>query len=96
MSATITTSTVTPFTPTNNQAFQFNATLDGSAFICVVTWNLWAQRWYLNIFTVQGVLIVCRALIASPDNYPINLLFGYFVTSTMVFLDDSQTFVVSP
>jgi hypothetical protein len=96
MSATTSTGSITPFTPTNAGAFQFGATFDGVNYICVVTWNLWAQRWYLNVYTVTGDLIVARALIASPAGYGINLLFGYFFTSTMVFEDASQTFVVTP
>ena len=99
MSGTVTTpttTTVTPFTPTSNQAFQFNPTLDGVVYTCSVTWNLSGQRWYLNIYTLQGVLVLSRALIASPPGQPINLLFGYFFTSTMVFWDSSQTFQVTP
>jgi hypothetical protein len=96
MSGTVTTSTSTVFTPTSNQAFSFGATFDGSPFVVVITWNLTAQRWYFTVFTQQNVVIVCKALVASPDNFPINLLFGYFFTSTMVFFDSDQTFVVSP
>ncbi len=88
--------TVTAFTPTSAAAFQFPATLDGDNYICVVTWNLCALRWYLNIYTITGTLIVARALIASPPGFSINLVFGYFVTSTMVFDDATQTFTVLP
>lgn len=88
--------TLTPFTPTNAGPQQFGATLDGQPYICTVTWGLWAQRWYLNIFTQQGALIYACALIASPPGYPINLVFGYFVTSILVFWDATQTFEVLP
>jgi hypothetical protein len=89
--------TVIAFTPTSNTVFSFTATLDGVNYTCVVTWNLWAQRWYLNIYSISPTaLVVCKALIASPDNYPINLVFGYFTTSTLVFYDENQTFVVTP
>ena len=89
--------TLVTFAPASNQPFQFNATLDGQNYTCVITWNLWAQRWYLNIYSLNPItLVVCKALIASPPNYPINLVFGYFFTSTLVFDDASQTFVVSP
>jgi hypothetical protein len=94
MSATA--GTITQFTPTNAGAFQFGATLDGNNYICVVTWNVYAQRWYLNIYTTTGALIVCRALIACNPAYPINLVFGYFFTSTMIFDDASQSFAVVP
>ena len=94
MSAT--TGTQTVFTPTNAGAFQFGATLDGDNYICVVTWNAYRQGWYLNIYTTTGTPIVARALIASNPNWPINLVFGYFFISTMVFDDSSQTFTVLP
>lgn len=98
MSGTATTSTSTPFTPTAAGPFQFGATLDGQDFICSVTWNLWGQRWYLNIFTTNNARVLSRALIASapPPAAPINLVFGYFFASTMVFDDTSQTFTVTP
>ena len=88
--------TQTAFTPTAAGAFQFNATLDGGAYVCTVTWNVYAQRWYLNIYSITGTLIVARALIASNPAFPINLVFGYFTTSTMVFDDSTQIFTVSP
>lgn len=96
MSGTTSTGTLTAFTPTNAGPFQFGATLDGQDYICNVTWNLWAQRWYLNIYTTQGVAVLARALIASPPDYPINLIYGLFLTSKMVFLDAAQAFVVTP
>jgi hypothetical protein len=91
-----TTTTVIPFTPTSTQAFQFGATLDGVAYTCTVTWNLSGQRWYLNIYTNQAVLVLSRALTASPPGVPYNLLFGYFLTTVMVFWDVTQTFQVTP
>lgn len=88
--------TQTVFTPTAAGAFQFGATLDDGNYICVVTWNLWAQRWYLSIYTTTGDRIVSRALIASTATFPINLAFGYFFTSTLVFYDQQQTFEALP
>ena len=89
--------TTIPFAPTSNQAFSFDATFDGANYTCVITWNIWAQRWYLNIYSINPTnLIVCKALVASPPDYQINLLFGYFTTSTMYFDDGSQTFVIAP
>lgn len=92
------TGTVTTFTPTASGPFAFDAMLDGQNYSCAVTWNLWAQRWYLNVYDTSANLIVCRALIASPSPpaVPINLLFGYFFTSIMVFDDASQSFIVTP
>lgn len=94
--ATTTTSTSTIFTPTAAGPFQFGATLDGTNYVCNVTWNISGLRWYLNIYTTNGVLVLCRALIACNPDFPINLVFGYFFTSTMIFDDSTQTFIVSP
>jgi hypothetical protein len=88
--------TITPFTPTTAGPFQFGAVLDGANYTCTVTWNMWRQGWYLNVYDTSGNPIVARALIASPDNYPINLLFGYFQSSIMSFDDATQSFVVTP
>jgi hypothetical protein len=60
-----------------------------------VLWGVFGQRWYFQVATLQGRIILYKALIASPPNYNINLLFGYF-TSTLVFRDSTQQFEVSP
>ena len=97
MSATTsTTGTITPFQPTNAGPFQFGATLDGTTYVCQVRWNLWAQRWYLFIYTTTGTQVLARALIASPAGYGINMVYGLFLTSVMYFWDETQTFQVSP
>ena len=97
MSATTsTTGTITQFQPTNAGPFQFGATLDGTAYTCQVRWNLWAQRWYLFIYTTTGTLVLARALIASPPDFGINMVYGLFLTSTMYFWDAQQTFQVQP
>ena len=41
MSGTTSTGTITPFQPTNAGPFQFGATLDGTAYVCQVRWNLY-------------------------------------------------------
>jgi hypothetical protein len=83
------------FVPPALTPFQFQPTLDGSAYNCTVTWNISGQRWYLNVLTLQNVLVLSVALIGSPDNYDINHLFGYF-NSTLVFRQSTQHFEVSP
>jgi hypothetical protein len=96
MSGTTSTGTITQFAPSAAGPFQFGVTLDGQDYTCIVTWGLWDQRWYLNIQNTSGAIVMTRALIASPPNLPINMLFGVFVTSTLVFFDATQTFVVAP
>lgn len=98
MSGTTTTGTVIPFTPTSAGPFQFGATLDGQQYVCNVTWNLWAQRWYLNVYTTEGAVVLARALVASPPapQNPINMIYGLFTSSVMYFYDAIQAFVVVP
>lgn len=55
------------FIPQATQAFTFSATLDGAPVTCQVPWNLFANRWYLSLTDTSGLLIVYRALAASPD-----------------------------
>jgi hypothetical protein len=59
--------TLVPFTPSNLANFTFQPVLDGTTYSAVVTWNQYGQRYYLNISTLQGVLMLSIPLIASPD-----------------------------
>lgn len=90
--------TVTLFQPTSTQVFSFTPTLDGQQYSLIVTWNLAGARWYINLYTLDGVLILCRALIASPADDPagIDLVEGYFATSRLVFREDTKNFEVAP
>lgn len=63
--------TVFQFAPSPLAPFQFQPTLDGATYSAVVTWNTFGQRWYLNLYSLDGTLVVCEALIGSGD--PINL-----------------------
>jgi hypothetical protein len=64
--------TFTPFTPSVNQNFQFPATFDNQLYNVVVTWNLFGARYYVNIYSVAGTLIVSRPLIGSTLGYVIS------------------------
>lgn len=57
--------TYTNFTPTSSKAFTFQPALDGSTYTCVVTWNLFGQRYYVNLYDLDGTLVVCLPLIGS-------------------------------
>lgn len=88
--------TLTQFAPTLNQNFTFQPTLDGQQYSAVVTWNLFGQRWVLNIYTLQGVLVVEKPLRGSPADYDINLVTGYFRTSTLLYRAGTNNFEVTP
>lgn len=88
--------TYTQFTPTANQNFSFQPTLDGQQYNVVVTWGLFGQRWVLNVYTLQNVLVMQKPLRGSPDGQDINLLAGYFMVSSLVYRTSTNNFEVSP
>lgn len=88
-------STIIPFAPSRLAAFQFSPTLDGETYTAIVTWNLFGQRYYINIYALDGTLIVCFPLIGSPLGYDISLVAGYFA-STLVYRKPTGVFEVSP
>ena len=85
-----------PFTESTTTVFQFQPTLDGQQYTATVTWNAAGRRYYLNLFTQQGALVLSIARVGSPLNYDIDLVQGYFVTSTLLFREPTQTFEVGP
>ena len=94
-------STVTAFSPTATEPFQFQAVLTdvvlGTAtYNCVVLWNSFGQRWYLQVADQSGNLIVNTPMVASPPGYVISLVAGYFSGSSLIFTEGTQTFVAAP
>ncbi len=87
--------TITPFTPSSQTPFQFQPELDGSLYTAIVTWCLFGRRYYINLFTLQGVRVFSLPLIGSPLDYDLSLTEGYF-NSTLIFRAPSQQFEVSP
>lgn len=87
---------VIPFVPQPTELFQFLATMDGGSVTVIISWNLFGQRWYVNLFDTSGVLVAAFALVSSPDDRDINLVAGYYQTSTMVFRDSTNQFEISP
>ena len=88
--------TLTQFSPTINQNFTFQPTLDGQQYSAIVTWSMFGRRWVLNIYNLQNVLILQKPLTASPQDYDINLIEGYFSTSTLVYRLATNNFEVTP
>lgn len=88
--------TLYQFVPGVNENFSFQPTFDGQQYTVVVSWSLMGQRWVVNIYSLDGALIMERALRSSPNNYNINLLQGYFTTSTMIYRAGTNNFEVSP
>lgn len=86
-----------PFTPNAAAVppYQFAPTLDGQVYNVYVTWNVFGQRWYINVYDLTGELVLSTPTIGSPSDYDISLVWGIF-TSTLVFRESSQQFEVSP
>ena len=86
---------IVPFSPSPNANFQFTPTLDGQQYTLIVTWNFAAQRWYINIYTLQGALVLCRPMTGSPPTANVSLTAGYFDT-VLVFRVTQQQFEIDP
>lgn len=54
------------FLPTTVAPYTFQPTLDGLEYTGIVTWNLFGQRWFLNLYKLDGTLVVAEPLIGSP------------------------------
>lgn len=87
--------TFVAFVPSLESAPQFQALFDGTPYNVTVTWNLFSQRYYINITDQSGNLILCIALIGSPDDYDISMTKGYFA-STLIYRVSSGNFEISP
>lgn len=58
--------TVIPFIPSNITAPNFLLNLDNSPYTCKITWNISAQRYYINIYGLDGTWITTVPLITTP------------------------------
>lgn len=74
---------ITPFDPSPNANFQFQANLDGAPYNVVCTWSAYGLRYYVNFYDLTGVEVLSRPLIASPDTANISLTAGYFDTTVI-------------
>lgn len=95
--------TFVEFNPPAYTPFVFQPTLDGAQYTAVINWNLFGKRWYLNLYTIQGVLLICMPMVGSPVSSPvpgvspdINLLKGYFAVSTMVWRPQNNQIEIGP
>lgn len=66
--------TFVQYTQQPGVAFEFQATLDGQQYTCILTWNLFGRRLYLNVLSSNNTLVVCEALIGSPGAVAIQSL----------------------
>ena len=82
-----------PFAPSTTAPFTFQATFDGNAYTVTCTWNLFGQRYYVNVSDLRGNHIFTLPMIGSPNGYNISLTGGYFATQ-LVFREPTGNFEV--
>jgi hypothetical protein len=62
--------TIIPFLPSNLFTPKFGATFDGNDYNVTITWNISAQRYYVNIYGIDGTWVVTVPLIQTPPARP--------------------------
>jgi hypothetical protein len=60
--------TVIPFLPSNLFPPKFRANFDGDDFDVIITWNVSAQRYYVNIYGFDNQWIVTVPLVQTPPS----------------------------
>jgi len=85
--------TVVNFTPNPFSNFQFQATLDGTSYTVILTWNIYGQRYYINVYTLNNRRVFSMPLIGSPLDYDISMTAGYFTTK-LVYRTPMQQFEI--
>lgn len=75
--------------------FEFQADFDSDTYNVIVTWSIYGERYYVNIFDTSNVRVVTIPLIGSPNDYDISLTAGYF-TSKLVYRESSRQFEITP
>jgi len=88
------TTSIIPFAPPPGQPFQFSCVLDGQTFECTVTWNVFEQRYFINLVTSAGERVLSIARVGSPSGYDISLVAGYFTTKLVWREPDNQFEVI--
>ena len=90
------TTTVYPFIPTPTSPFQFQAIFDGATYLVTTRWNVFAQRWYVEITNSAQERVLLIARIGSPRGVDISMTAGYFTTKLIWRDPDGQFEVVEP
>ena len=90
--------TIIPFFPIASSVPPFSTlvTLDGQSYLLSALWNLAGQRWYITLADMDGNIVMNRPLTGSPMDSDLNLVFGFFATSTIVYRTDTGNIEVGP
>lgn len=79
------------FKPVSDEPFTFRVSVGGSQVFGSVPWNHYARRYYLQLKDGQNAVIAYVPLVASPDDYDINLALS-LSPGKLVFRDSTQQF----
>jgi len=58
--------TVIPFVPSNIHIPTISVVLDGNTYSIKVTWNVSAQRYYINVYSTDGTWVITTPLVSCP------------------------------
>ena len=58
--------TIIPFVPSKITPPSFRITLDANEYQVIITWNVSAQRYYINLYDVGGNWIITTPIITTP------------------------------
>lgn len=72
------------FLPNIQAPYTFQPVLDRRQYSASVTWNLYGQRWYLNLTQLNGTPVFTLPLIGSPDGVAIDSVSWSFDKVTAV------------
>lgn len=86
---------VITFQPSATAPFEFQPTFDGQQYTCYVKWNVAGQRYYVECYSLTGVLIFNVPLIGSPNGYDISMTGGYFTTKLVYRANNGQFEVIN-
>lgn len=73
-----------PFTGNERESMLFTPVLDGTVYNCQIKWNIAAQRWYLLITDNSGNTILNTPMVGSVSTGGINLIYGVFTSTTLI------------
>lgn len=85
----------TQFTPSaqSSPPFQFAPSVGGVDYIVTTTWNVFGQRWYLNIYDSNGNRLKTAPMISSPVDSDILIAPSIFGSNgSLVYRESSNNF----
>lgn len=63
--------TYTTFAPSPTAPFVFRPTLDGQVYVATILWNLFDQRWYMQLSDLSGILVFSLPVVGTAAAQPL-------------------------